>query len=367
MGSSFKSLTTQTLHYFARPHTRPPGGPLGGPAAWTAAELDADQGWMTELCADEIGEIKRAVEASYRIDRPMSAWTADDFPLPGLAGRIAAWRAELHRGRGLRVLRGLPVGEWSQEDAERFFWGFGLNLGAPGGQNPEGDLLGHVTDLREEGEVRLYRTAAPIKFHCDAADVVGLLCLRTARRGGASRIASSVAIFDELMRTKPSLARLLFEPFAMDAYGGGGLRWFTVRPSCYYDGGLKTFYHSDYLRSAQRHLDAPRLSAQRVELLDTYDALSEDPRFCVEMHLEPGDVQLLSNHTVVHSRTGYEDHASPDLRRHLLRLWLSIQTPASWRERSLTAAAYVRLAGQLARRKAQDRLRRPASEARAAE
>jgi hypothetical protein len=41
------------------------------------------------------------------------------------------------------------------------------------------------------------------------------------------------------------------------------------------------------------------------------------------MNFEPGDVQLISNHTVVHARTAYED--APESERHLLRLWLSLE------------------------------------------
>jgi alpha-ketoglutarate-dependent taurine dioxygenase len=43
------------------------------------------------------------------------------------------------------------------------------------------------------------------------------------------------------------------------------------------------------------------------------------------MDLAPGDIQWLSNHTVLHARTGYEDHPEPERKRHLLRLWLSIE------------------------------------------
>ena len=76
-----------------------------------------------------------------------------------------------------------------------------------------------MTDLGEDAAkplVRLYRTAADIGWHCDLADVVGLLCLRTARRGGASRIVSSVAVYDELLRRRTDLVDRLYEPFALD-------------------------------------------------------------------------------------------------------------------------------------------------------
>ena len=64
--------------------------------------------------------------------------------------------------------------------------------------------------------VRLYRTASNIRYHCDAADVVALLCLNTAKRGGASRIVSSVSVFNELAKRRPDLVARLFEPFHLD-------------------------------------------------------------------------------------------------------------------------------------------------------
>jgi len=41
------------------------------------------------------------------------------------------------------------------------------------------------------------------------------------------------------------------------------------------------------------------------------------------MVLEPGDMQFIHNHTILHSRTQYEDFVDVKQRRHLLRLWLS--------------------------------------------
>ena len=47
-------------------------------------------------------------------------------------------------------------------------------------------------------------------------------------------------------------------------------------------------------------------------------------------------MQLLNNYVVIHSRTNFEDHDEPALKRHLLRLWLSIpqaqRLPSLWKE-----------------------------------
>ncbi len=40
------------------------------------------------------------------------------------------------------------------------------------------------------------------------------------------------------------------------------------------------------------------------------------------MDFEPGDIQLLHNHQILHDRTDFEDWPEPERKRHLLRLWL---------------------------------------------
>jgi hypothetical protein len=59
------------------------------------------------------------------------------------------------------------------------------------------------------------------------------------------------------------------------------------------------------------------------------------------------DVQLLSNHTVLHSRSAYEDHAEPEKKRHLLRLWLSFDRPRSLRALPSLGLEAARLLGAL--------------------
>jgi len=57
--------------------------------------------------------------------------------------------------------------------------------------------------------------------------------------------------------------------------------------------------------------------------------LANDPAFHIEMQFELGDIQLLNNTAVLHSREAYTDHDDPARRRHLLRVWLKTNTPSS--------------------------------------
>jgi hypothetical protein len=70
------------------------------------------------------------------------------------------------------------------------------------------------------------------------------------------------------------------------------------------------------------------LSADDRALLDLYNEIAGSSILYLDMDLEPGDIQLLSNHTVLHARTDYEDYPELERKRHLLRLWISLGAQA---------------------------------------
>lgn len=327
--SAYRSFGEQTRHYFDRPHEGVPSGPLEGPSIWRGSEIAGERSrWCFELSGEERDEVRAAVVAVRAAGLTMERVDRAAFPLPGMARRFACWRDELDTGLGFFVLRGLPVEKLCEDDAALAFWGIGHHLGVPGAQNPQQELLGHVRDYGETRDnpfVRLYRTPSNIDFHCDAADVVGLLCLAQAPRGGESRIVSTGLLYNECVRQAPELVERLFQPFLLDGRGEQrpGARPYSELPPCRFESGrLRTFYHSEYFRSVER-LDGVVLDEAARRVLDLYDAAAADASNHLDMRLEPGDMQFLSNHSIAHARTGYED--DPGAPRHLLRLWLSLQ------------------------------------------
>jgi len=339
----YKSLRAQTLHYFARPHEGMPSGAIHSPAAWFGKDLRTRSDWQWRFTPAEIAELKAAVAHAGSTGKPMGKLGKPDFPLPTLARRIDEWRKELRHGRGFVLLRGVPVQDWTEAQSEIFYWCLGHYLGTPGAQNPEGDLLGHVRDQRTGQDVRLYRTNHAIAPHCDTADLVGLLCLQPGKTGGLSRIASSVSVYNELLRRRPELAARLFQPLYFDTKREGGVKAFPIAPCRFADGELRSFWQSDYYRTAQDIPGIPKLSAAERDLLDVYDGIAGDPDFYLDMELQRGDVQLLSNHTILHARTAFEDHEDVGQRRHLLRLWISLPEKKSFKNRLLTTQSWAGL------------------------
>ncbi len=332
MAQKFRSFGEQTLHYFDRPHEAIVAAEIDAPAAWRGADLrDRVEDWRIELTNSDIGEIANAISHIHASSLAMMDIDRTSFPLPTLSSKIKDWRRELASGRGFVLVRGLPVDEWGADDSAIAFWGLGHHLGVPGAQNPDNDLLGRVVDYGEERtnpNVRRYRTSGNIDFHCDAADVVGLLCLHEAKTGGQSRIASSVTIFNEILRTDTNLANRLFQPFKLDRRGEqneGDANTIDIAPCCYSGGDLRTFYHSEYFRSASRHPEIGPLDPITQRTLDLYDQIAADPDVHLDMWLERGDMQFVSNHANVHARTEYEDYEERERKRLLLRLWLSLE------------------------------------------
>jgi hypothetical protein len=137
---------------------------------------------------------------------------------------------------------------------------------------------------------------------------------------------SSTTIFNEMRRRRPDLLKLLFEPVATDRRGEvpeGQKPYFQIPTFNWHKGFLTAIYQRQYIDSAQRFADAPRLTAAHVEALDMFDSLANDPKLSLFMEFKPGDVQLVHNHTMLHDRTGFVDWPEPERRRHLLRLWLA--------------------------------------------
>lgn len=286
--------------------------------------------WLTHFTPAEIAELEAAAEPLVRKEASLGDVTAADFPLPTLAGKLTALREELIRGRGFALLRGLPVERYSERKAATIFFGIGVHLGHARSQNAQGHVLGHVRNVglsSTDPNVRIYQTRERQTFHTDSCDVVGLLCLQPAKSGGRSLLVSAETVFNEMRRRRPDLLQLLLQPIATDRRGEvpeGELPYLLIPVFSWYEERITPFYQRQYIESAQRFPDAPRLTPQHLEALDLFDELTNDPALHLSMMLERGDIQFVYNHAMLHDRTAFEDWPEPERRRHLLRLWLSI-------------------------------------------
>jgi hypothetical protein len=314
-----------------------------GPSAWLGPDVAASERWIHHLSDAELRELEQAARQALSRHPDIAAIRRESFVLPTLGPRLARLHDTLIHGCGFALVRALPVQSWSREITAAAFFGLGCHLGNPRPQNAKGHVLGHVMDMglnADDPNVRIYQTHERQTFHTDSSDIVGLVCLQQAKAGGDSALVSSNSIYNAMRRDHPALAAALFDPIATDRRGdvaAGQLPYFEIPVFTWHAQLMSTIYQRQYIDSAQRFESAMRLTPLHVEALDCFDALANDTRLNFLMRLEPGDMQFVHNHTLLHDRTAFEDWQEPARKRHLLRLWLSSpqarSLPPVWAQR----------------------------------
>ena len=314
------------------------------PSAWLGADMACNpDAWFYQLTVEDVRDLESAATHFQSLGIDVGEISIETFPLATFGVHIAGLKQTLLSGVGLEVLRGLPIENYSQAFCATIFCGIGAHIGSTRSQNADGHILGHVRDIGADANdpnSRIYQTCERQTFHTDSADVVGLLCIREAKEGGKSLLVSAETIYNRMKQECPDLLEKLFDPIATDRRGeipAGAKPYMEIPVLSWYEGNLTVFYQRQYINSAQRFDGAMCLSPEHVEALDMFDALANDPELCFGMQLQPGDMQFVYNHSQLHDRTGFLDWPDPSQRRHLMRLWLSIEgdrpLPEAFKER----------------------------------
>ncbi len=304
--------------------------PIAGPADWRGPDLARSDRWIHRFTEAEIAEIGDALAFAKRLGRTPADLAREDFPLPTLSAELARTLDELENGPGLRLLRGFPAARYDKPDLKFIYWGLGLYLGTAVTQSMAGDVLGDVRDLGVDvnsARGRGYTSSAELSCHCDSCDVTGLFCLQVAREGGLSHLTSAVAVHNEMLRRRPDLVEVLYQPMYWSWQGqepAGMKPYYQQTVFSMTAGRFASRYVRGHIRNAQAMPEVPRLTAVQAEALDLLDAIANSDEFRLTMMFEPGDIQFVNNHTMFHSRTEFRDWPEQERRRHLLRLWLSV-------------------------------------------
>ena len=299
-------------------------------AEWTGSELATKSGWLNILTSDEISSLAIMAESirPNLHDDPnrLLVLSKEDFDLGTFQPRLQSVFEELKDGKGLSLIRGLPIDDMPLIDVATIYWGIGLHLGDATPNNPDGDMLGHITDLgktQSDPNSRGYQTREAMDYHCDQCDIVGLICLRTAKSGGESRVASSVAMYNELTRRQPDYARALTDHVYWTKHGEyaeGEPPYYTSPVFNFLEGKLCTSFGPKHILKGHDLPGAPDLTQIQLNAIRVAEEIADEQRY--DMVLEPGDMQFLNNYVTLHTRSAYGDHDEPSRKRLLWRLWL---------------------------------------------
>lgn len=301
--------------------------PVLDPAGWSPESLDDAEGWSYQLTGADSAELIEATQSIKRNAIAPEEVCHTNFPLRAFAEILRDVRRELLDGRGIVMLQNFPVEQLDRQGQVIAYLGLGSYLGRPMSQNMQGHILGHVKDLGgdyADPTTRGYLTRAELRFHADGCDYVGLLCLKTPMSGGASRVASSVTVYNRMLERRPDLVAVLTQDFYRSRKGDvnpGQEPWFTQPMFCFTRGYFSAMGAGSAIEKAQGLPGVPPLTPKQKEAIEVYRQVVEE--CAADIPFRPGDIQFLNNYVALHSRRAYEDWPESERKRHLLRLWLS--------------------------------------------
>jgi hypothetical protein len=310
---------------------------------WRGEDLAQDRSWQHHWREGELAEIDEALGRAQAKGLNWQQVTAENFALDKVAQRLAWAARELEEGRGLVKFIGLPVAHYDEAQLRLIWMGLAQNLGTPVYQDCQGQLMRDIRDeggdlgarhghlvAKDGGEAFLSSKArtysnGELRFHTDRTDVVGLLTVQQAARGGVSRLTSTAAVHNEMLSRRPDLLELLFQPYHRSRLGeepGGGDVVYALPVMGLCRGKFTSHYSRTYIEAAQLLPETPPMTAAQWEALDLLAVLAED--LSLEMRMAPGDIQLLNNHVIYHARAPFEDDPAAGQVRQLYRVWLAM-------------------------------------------
>jgi hypothetical protein len=295
--------------------------PVTESAAWRGKDLSGSTDWIAAIDTDIQHELEDLAERARARGMTCDNLEIDGEPGPALARMIAAIQHALQFGRGFILLRGLKIDDRPEADIGMLYSALGACLGVAVSQSADGDRLGHVIDRGLGDQGRYYTRGGQLEFHMDPVDVVGLLCLRSAMTGGASRIVSALEVHNTILQERPDLMAVLHRGFH-NARRPEGLPPTPHRVPIFNDSesGVECYYLPVTIRQAAD--EGFPLQAEEREALAYLAEVAGRPALRLDMDMREGDIQFLNNRKILHARTDYVDHPDRKLWRHLLRLWL---------------------------------------------
>ncbi|KAI1431144.1 hypothetical protein GGR50DRAFT_681073 [Xylaria sp. CBS 124048] len=304
-----------------------PGGypsRLCHPFAWNKTDFADDESkYIYILSEEDEAELRQAKDDFKEQELDGDQVDRDNFPLPTLGPRLEALGRDLYDGKGFHVVRGLDPSRYSVEDLVLIRLGIQAYIADKcGRQDHRGNMLVHiVADNSSEIKLGHHRhSTSAISFHNEeAGDVISWMTRGTSKTGGRCILAPVYTIYNILAAHRPDIIRTLTKSDWPIAYPK-----FQCRPLMFYHDSklIMNFGRTPLLGSAThpRPEHLPQPNERQREALDLVEAIARALQ--MEIKTRSGDMHFINNFTILHRREGFVNGASPDEKRHLVRMRL---------------------------------------------
>ncbi|OTA76857.1 hypothetical protein M434DRAFT_383246 [Hypoxylon sp. CO27-5] len=309
-----------------------PQPPLGfpvfvdGPMNWSGLDPDETKVHVSNLGDSDVAEIGESLQLFNKLELDGDEVNRERFPLPSLRGRLEQCALEVHRGRGICIIRGLNPKWFSIEDNIIVLLALASYVGDQRGvQNSKGDMLSHVIESKSwtvpKDKRHGIHTNDSLPFHNDmGCEILSIQVRDRAEAGGYTCVASMAAIYNDLLQSNPRVLHTLAKhnwPIQSSKTDPP----FVLCP-------LLEFHADNLLISMDparigphpliRNGSIPHITSDQKEALAVLQQVAR--RHQLRLETQPGDIVFINNLGLLHSRESYRDSASSS--RHLVRLWL---------------------------------------------
>ena len=296
--------------------------------AWDSTLTDRKQKFVVTLDSKIIAEL---IKQRNELDKI----TQDDLPL--LKNTILDFKKKmLLDGLGLFVIAGACLKNFSLKEKIAIYTIIAKILGELMVQNIQQEKIVEIKDVGKSMKTggRYHETKEGGSNHTDSPqwqdvpDYLSLFCVQNAKNGGTNLFLSAYTIHNKILKEKSEFLYIFYEKFHFDKRGE------------FKDGESPTvfepiFEFKDerlYFRYLRNYIDAGHdiqnqpLSKLQKEALAYLDNLMCRDEMIMSYDLKPGDMVFSDNHWIVHGRTSFEDHDDENLKRLMLRTWISDQS-----------------------------------------
>ena len=305
---------------------------IDGKQAWVKASLHEGD-WLFTLDDACVRELRAVVDDLRANPLPLLLLSSGMFELVACGELAVRVRSALKEGVSFAVVDRMPLDGITPAEAKALYWLFSSMIARPVAQKLDGTMVYDVHDTGLQAlpgsGVRPDKTNVELTFHNDNAynrtmpEIVGLFCLRQAQAGGLSRAISFQTAHNCLLADYPGLLPRFYRPFPFDRqkeHLPGEDPLFSA-PMFEYDGRLRARLAPYQVKNAFAMRGEP-LDTETATATAALDEIFSRPELSADYCMQPGQIQYVNNHEIGHSRTAFTDHAEPELRRYLVRLWL---------------------------------------------
>ena len=195
-----------------------------------------------------------------------------------------------------------------------------------------------IVEIKDKGKSmtlggRYHQTKEGGSYHTDSPhwtkvpDLIGMLCINQAKKGGISKFVSAYTIHNQLLKEQNDILKTLYEKFHFDKRGE-----FKINESqtifepvfVFKNDKLYCRFLIDYIVAGHQIQNYP-LSKLQETALQSLEEISKNKNNVLSYDLKANDMTFFDNHRILHGRTKFEDYDDENRKRYFLRTWIKFE------------------------------------------